>query len=277
MFGHQYYNQVIRRYVVMFGTLFNDIIVQRFNKAGQRIQALKVPIAYGPKEKFLVRITQDPELTNQSQVSLPRMGFEMTGMSYMPERKLSSTQRRVNTVGTTGSNNSIKTVYTPVPYDFNFSLSVFVKNADDGVQILEQILPFFTPEWTTTLKIIPEMNIKHDVPTVLQSVTTEDAYDGDFETRRSLIYNLDFLVKGYIYGPVKKSGIIKRTMVDFINSANTSLQQGNRIEKITITPGLDANGNPTANSAQSISIDNISANDNFGFCVDYEINLSGEE
>ena len=138
MFGHQYYNQVIRRYVVMFGTLFNDIIVQRFNKAGQRIQALKVPIAYGPKEKFLVRITQDPELTNQSQVSLPRMGFEMTGMSYMPERKLSSTQRRVNTIGTTGSNNSIKTVYTPVPYDFNFSLSVFVKNADDGVQILHQ-------------------------------------------------------------------------------------------------------------------------------------------
>ena len=277
MFGHQYYNQVIRRYVVMFGTLFNDIIVQRFNKAGQRIQALKVPIAYGPKEKFLVRITQDPELTNQSQVSLPRMGFEMTGMQYMPDRKLSSTQRRVNTVGTTGSNNSIKTVYTPVPYDFNFSLSVFVKNADDGVQILEQILPFFTPEWTSTLKIIPEMNIKHDVPTVLQSVTTEDAYDGDFETRRSLIYNLDFLVKGYIYGPVKKSGIIKRTMVDFINSANTSLQQGTRIEKITITPGLDANGNPTANSAQSISIDNISANDNYGFAIDYETDLDGEE
>ena len=277
MFGHQYYNQVIRRYVVMFGTLFNDIIVQRFNKAGQRIQALKVPIAYGPKEKFLVRITQDPELTNQSQVSLPRMGFEMTGMQYMPERKLSSTQRRVNTVGTSGSNNSIKTVYTPVPYDFNFSLSVFVKNADDGVQILEQILPFFTPEWTTTIKIIPEMNIKHDVPTVLQSVTTEDAYDGDFETRRSLIYNLDFLVKGYIYGPIKKSGIIKRTMVDFINSANTELQQGNRIEKITITPGLDANGNPTANSAQSISIDNISANDNYGFAIDYETDLDGEE
>ena len=277
MFGHQYYNQVIRRYVVMFGTLFNDIIVQRFNKAGQRIQALKVPIAYGPKEKFLVRITQDPELTNQSQVSLPRMGFEMTGMQYMPERKLSSTQRRVNTVGTSGSNNSIKTVYTPVPYDFNFSLSVFVKNADDGVQILEQILPFFTPEWTTTLKIIPEMNIKHDVPTVLQSVTTEDAYDGDFETRRSLIYNLDFLVKGYIYGPVKKSGIIKRTMVDFINSANTELQEGKRLEKITITPGLDANGNPTANSAQSINIANISANDNYGFAIDYEINLDGEE
>ena len=277
MFGHQYYNQVIRRYVVMFGTLFNDIIVQRFNKAGQRIQALKVPIAYGPKEKFLVRITQDPELTNQSQVSLPRMGFEMTGMQYMPDRKLSSTQRRVNTVGTTGSNNSIKTVYTPVPYDFNFSLSVFVKNADDGVQILEQILPFFTPEWTSTLKIIPEMNIKHDVPTVLQSVTTEDAYDGDFETRRSLIYNLDFLVKGYIYGPVKKSGIIKRTMVDFINSSNTSLQTGTRIEKITITPGLDANGNPTANSAQSISIDNISANDNYGFAIDYETDLDGEE
>ena len=277
MFGHQYYNQIIRRYVVMFGTLFNDIIVQRFNKAGQRIQALKVPIAYGPKEKFLVRITQDPELTNQSQVSLPRMGFEMTGMSYMPDRKLSSTQRRVNTIGTTGSNNSIKTVYTPVPYDFNFSLSVFVKNADDGVQILEQILPFFTPEWTTTLKIIPEMNIKHDVPTVLQSVTTEDAYEGDFETRRSLIYNLDFLVKGYIYGPVKKSGIIKRTMVDFINSANTELQQGKRIEKITVTPGLDANGNPTANSSQSISIDNISANDNYGFAIDFETDLDGEE
>ena len=277
MFGHQYYNQIIRRYVVMFGTLFNDIIVQRFNTAGARIQAIKVPIAYGPKEKFLARVEQNPDLQKKSSVSLPRIGFEMVGMQYMPERKLSSTQRRVQVQGTANSNNDIKTVFTPVPYDFNFNLSVFVKNADDGIQILEQILPFFTPDWTTTLKIIPEMNITHDIPTALTSVTTEDTYEGDFETRRTLIYNLDFLVKGYIYGPVKKSGIIKRTFVDFIDSANTAQQTGVKLETIKITPGLRANGEPTGNSAQSISVDNISANDNYGFAVDYEINLSGEE
>ena len=277
MFGHQYYNQIIRRYVVMFGTLFNDIVVQRFNTAGARIQAIKVPIAYGPKEKFLARVEQNEDLQKKSSVSLPRIGFEMVGMQYMPERKLSSTQRRVQIQGTANSNNDVKAVYTPVPYDFNFNLSVFVKNGDDGIQILEQILPFFTPDWTTTVKIIPEMDITHDIPTVLTSVTTEDTYEGDFETRRTLIYNLDFLVKGYIYGPVKKSGIIKRTNIEFIDSANTALKTGVKLETIKITPGLRANGEPTGNSAQSISVDNISANDNYGFAVDYEINLSGEE
>ena len=275
MFGHQYYNQVIRRYVVMFGTLFNDIVVQRFNTAGARIQAIKVPIAYGPKEKFLARVEQNADLQKKSSVSLPRIGFEMVGMQYMPERKLSNTQRRVQIQGTSGANNDVKSVFTPVPYDFNFNLSIFVKNADDGVQILEQILPFFTPDWTTTVKIIPEMNITHDIPTVLTSVTTEDTYEGDFETRRTLIYNLDFLVKGYIYGPVKKSGIIKRTFIDFIDG--TGPGDGVKLETIKITPGLRANGEPTGNSAQSISVDNISANDNFGFAIDYEINLSGEE
>ena len=277
MFGHQYYNQIIRRYVVMFGTLFNDIVVQRFNTAGARIQAIKVPIAYGPKEKFLARVEQNPDLQKKSSVSLPRIGFEMVGMQYMPERKLSSTQRRVQVQGTAGSNNDIKSVFTPVPYDFNFSLSVFVKNADDGIQILEQILPFFTPDWTTTVKIIPEMDITHDIPTVLTSVTTEDTYEGDFETRRTLIYNLDFLVKGYIYGPVRKSGIIKRTLIDFIDSKGPKDKSGVKLETIKIVPGLQANGQPTGNTENSININNISANDNFGFAVDYEINLSGEE
>ena len=277
MFGHQYYNQIIRRYVVMFGTLFNDIVVQRFNTAGARIQAIKVPIAYGPKEKFLARVEQNPDLQKKSSVSLPRIGFEMVGMQYMPDRKLSSTQRRVQVQGTAGSNNDIKSVFTPVPYDFNFSLSVFVKNADDGIQILEQILPFFTPDWTTTVKIIPEMDITHDIPTVLTSVTTEDTYEGDFETRRTLIYNLDFLVKGYIYGPVRKSGIIKRTLIDFIDSKGPKDKSGVKPETIKIVPGLQANGQPTGNTENSININNISANDNFGFAVDYEINLSGEE
>ena len=277
MFGHQFYNQIIRRYVVMFGTLFNDIVVQRFNTSGVRIQSIRVPIAYGPKEKFLARVEQNPDLQKKSSVSLPRIGFEMVGMQYMPDRKLSSTQRRVQVQGTAGSNNDIKSVFTPVPYDFNFSLSVFVKNADDGIQILEQILPFFTPDWTTTVKIIPEMDITHDIPTVLTSVTTEDTYEGDFETRRTLIYNLDFLVKGYIYGPVRKSGIIKRTLIDFIDSKGPKDKSGVKLETIKIVPGLQANGQPTGNTENSININNISANDNFGFAVDYEINLSGEE
>ena len=277
MFGTHFYNEGLRKLTIAFGQLFNNIVIQNTSSTGAVTRRIKVPLAYAPKEKFLARVEQNADLQKKSSVSLPRIGFEMVGMQYMPERKLSNTQRRVQIQGTAGANNDVKAVYTPVPYDFNFNLSIFVKNADDGVQILEQILPFFTPDWTTTIKIIPEMNIKHDIPTVLTSVTTEDTYEGDFETRRTLIYNLDFLVKGYIYGPVKKSGIIKRTIIDFIDSENTSKSEGIKLETITITPGLRANGEPTGNSAQSISVDNISANDNFGFCIDYTINTSGEE
>lgn len=250
----------------MFGNLFNDIHVQRINNAGAVVQTLKVPIAYGPKMKFLQRLAQDPNLDRDVAISLPRIGFEMTAINYAPERKLSSTQRNVRI---SADGDQLKNQYVPVPYDINITASIFVKNADDGTQILEQILPFFTPEWTATVNVIPTMAIKMDIPTVLNSVTYEDTYDGDFETRRAIIWNLDFTLKGYLYGPVRTSGVIKRSIVNlFPDIATTTLAA-----KVQTQPALLANGSPTTNTAASVALSQISANDDFGFSTTtYEYN-----
>ena len=209
MFGY-FSHGLIRKYVIVFGSMFNDLTVQR-NSGSSRIQTLAVPIAYGPKQKFLVRLDTDPNLDREIAISLPRIGFELSGISYDSNRKLNSAQK--NTYDHTDKNFR-KTQYTPVPYNIDFTMSIFVKNADDGTQILEQILPYFKPEWNMSVNLVPEMNIKMDIPTVLNSVDFEDTYDGDFQTRRAIIWNLNFTMKGYLYGPVSNQGVIKRISVD---------------------------------------------------------------
>lgn len=284
MFGNQFYNQTIRRYIVSFGNMFNDLVVHRLNTSGVIVQTIDVPIAYGPKEKWLVRITQDPNLDQQVAIQLPRIGFEMTGMTYDGTRRLTHTTRNVAVSNT--DSKKFKFQYTPVPYNIDMALSIFVKNADDGAQIIEQIVPFFGPEWTNSINLIPEMGIKMDVPVVLNSIAIDDNYEGDFITRRALIYDLRFTMKGWFFGPVKTAGIIKRTQVDLnvINNANTTydtlrgveaskiteeeILRTGRSERIVVTPGLLANGSPTTNSAASIAYSSISANSNFGIATD---------
>jgi hypothetical protein len=267
MFGQQYYHGAIRKYVIAFGNLFNDIYVQRLNSSGVRIQTLAVPLAYGPKEKWLVRLVQDPNLDQDVAITLPRMGFEIVSMTYAPARKLSSTLKNVRLK--TSDYNRIETQYVPVPYDINILLSVFVRNADDGAQIIEQIVPYFRPEFTTNVRLIPEMNIVIDTPVVLQDISIEDTYEGDFDTRRALIYNLNFSVKAYLYGPVTNSGIIKRAITNVHGDipADSSI-----IERITITPAQYANGSPliapSANASLSVGINQISANSDYGFSLD---------
>jgi len=263
MFGRTFYHESIRKYIIVFGNMFNSIYVQRFNNAGTRIQNIKVPIAYGPKQKFLTRLNQDPNLDRDVALSLPRMGFEMTGIQYAANRKTTGLYK--NVIVNNDDKSKLKTQYQPVPYDFNISLSIFVRNADDGAQVLEQILPYFQPEWTNNVRLIPEMDIVLDVPTVLQGTTIEDTYEGDFESRRALIYNLDFLMKGYIFGPVSNSGIIKRAIIDF--SPNMPESPGE--ERVKVTPGLLANGDPTTNSSASIAIGSIAANSNYGIAEDF--------
>tara|TARA_R110002074_G_scaffold134409_1_gene278526 strand:- start:403 stop:1251 length:849 start_codon:yes stop_codon:yes gene_type:complete len=260
MFGAQYYNQIVRKYIIGFGNLFNDIVVQRLNSAGVRVQSIGVPVAYGPKEKFLVRLAQDSSLEKEVMVQLPRMGFEITGMSYAGQRKLSSTIK--NARYDTSDNNRLRTQFVPVPYDIQILLSIFVKNADDGTQILEQIVPYFRPEFTTNIKLVPSMNIVMDTPIVLNSVNIEDTYEGDFLTRRALIWNLDFTIQGYFFGPVSTTGVIKRTQVDF--HAN-NIVGSSRNSRLVIVPGQLANGDVTSNSSVSVHRDTISANSDFGF------------
>ena len=194
MFGTYFYHQTSRKMVVAFGTLFNTIEVRRTNSAGSVIETIKVPLAYGPKEKFLTRISADPNLNPSVALTVPRMGFELTSMSYDAVRKLNTVGRNV-AAGTTG----LKKQFNPVPYNWDFSLYVYVKNAEDGTQVLEQILPFFTPEFTVTMNLVSSMNEKRDIPLILNSVSSEDTYEGDFASRRSIIWTLSFLMKGFLY------------------------------------------------------------------------------
>ena len=194
MFGTYFYHQTSRKMVVGFGTLFNTLEVQRTNSSGDVTEVLKIPLSYGPKDKMLTRISADPNLNPKVALTVPRMGFELTSMTYDSARKLNTMNRNV-AKGTTG----LKKQFSPVPYNWEFSLYIFVKNAEDGTQILEQILPFFTPEFTVSMTLISSMSVKHDIPLVLNSVTSEDTYEGDFATRRSIIWTLSFTMKGYLY------------------------------------------------------------------------------
>jgi hypothetical protein len=210
MFGTYFYHQTSRKMVVAFGSLFNNIEVRRTDSSDAVTEVIKIPLSYGPKDKMLVRISQDPSLNPNVALTVPRMGFELTSMTYDGARKLNTMGRNVKK-GTTG----LKKQYNPVPYNWDFSLYVFVKNAEDGTQILEQILPFFTPDFTVTMTLISGMTVKMDIPLVLNSVTSEDSYEGDFATRRSIIWTLSFLMKGFLYPSVTDNAkIITSSVVD---------------------------------------------------------------
>ena len=239
MFGHDFYHGTLRRYIIMFGNLFNEIQVDRFNSNGTKAQSVNVPIAYGPKQKFIQRAIADPTLLKPVSTILPRLGFEFTSLSYAPQRKLNSGHRFVK--GSIQPGNAFDSLYTPVPYDINFSLYALVKNAEDGTQIVEQIVPFFTPDGTVTVNIIPEMNINMDVPIELTSISSEDTYEGDFESIRVITWQLDFTVKGYLFGPVQR--------YKYIDTANVST---NVIEGFTVS-FQDFNGNSAFQVSETIT------------------------
>lgn len=203
MLGNKhYYNRTIRKVVVAFGTLFNDIDIIRYTKDGVTPkEKFKVPLNYGPKEKYLQVITSDPTLTKTVSSVIPRISFELNGMSYDSSRKQQSTLQNFSA----GAAGGLKTQYLPVPYDFNFSLSIYVRNIEDGTQILEQILPFFTPDFTVTVDFISAMDQKYNMPVILNSVNTTIDYEGDLFTTRLIVWDLEFTVKGYLWPAVKES------------------------------------------------------------------------
>tara|TARA_Y100000004_G_scaffold122080_1_gene137259 strand:- start:36 stop:920 length:885 start_codon:yes stop_codon:yes gene_type:complete len=220
MFGTSTYHQTIRKMVVAFGTLFNDISIKRTNSSGQVIETLKVPVAYGPKQKFMVRIA-NPNFTGPA-VILPRIGFMMSQIMYDGTRKLITVgQNKANINGT------LRSQYNPVPYNFVFDLAILAKNAEDAAQIVEQILPNFTPEFTVTINMVPSMDIKTDVPIILNSVNYMDAYDGDFETRRSLSWDMQFTMKSFMYPEIEEN---KKVIKDI--SITLSIPGGNNTESI---------------------------------------------
>ena len=213
MLGTYSYHEIFRRTVVAFGTLFNNIELRRST------EVMKVPLAYGPKQKFLARLDQTPDPTNKRvQITLPRISFEINGISYDSTRKVSPTQK-IRVAKDTDEN---RNVFMPVPYNLSFELAIISKNQEDGLQILEQILPNFQPHYNLPIKLLPDMNETKDVPVILNSVDYEDTYEGDFATRRAIIYTLQFTVKTYLYGPVTDSKVIKKAITDIYTDVNTT-------------------------------------------------------
>jgi hypothetical protein len=213
MLGSTFYHQTIRKYVAAFGTLFNDLNVERKNSGGAVVERIKVPLGYGPKQKWILATQESTTDRRVVATRVPRMGFSLTGLSYDPARKLNTLGR--NVAANTSITSSLMSQYNPVPYNFTFDLFILVNNAEDGTQILEQILPYFTPQFTVTVNTIPDMGIKTDIPIVLESASQSDEYEGELATRRTIIWTLSFLLKGMIYPDIKTSSVIKQIEVNF--------------------------------------------------------------
>ena len=247
MLGQQFYHETIRNVIVAFGTMFNNIQIVRKNNSGTVIQTMKVPLAYGPKQKFLTRLDQDPSASTATAITLPRLGFEIGSLTYDPIRKMNRVQKFKKVKSSSSSSNKLDTQFMPVPYNMDITLYAMAKNSDDALQIVEQILPYFQPDYTLTINDMPDMSVKRDIPIILNSISYEDDYEGDFAQRRAIIYSLDFTAKFYLYGPVTGQSVIKTVQVDqFTDLPDKSPK---REQRLVVTP------DPTT----------ASADDDFGF------------
>ena len=234
-----FYNEVLRRTVIAFGTLFNNITIKHTDGSDNVVSVMKVPLAYGPQQKFLARLEQQPNLNKATSLTLPRMSFEFTGLTYDPSRKVSQTQTFLSKK--VGSESTIKRAYMPVPYNMDFELSIMTKLNDDALQIIEQILPYFQPSYNVTVTLVGEINEKRDIPIVLDSVNFTDDYEGDFSTRRALIYTLRFTAKTYLFGPVpdQATGVIKKATLNYMTNLDT--KNPRRELRYTVTPRATQN------------------------------------
>jgi len=266
MFGRTWNHDSLRKYIIVFGTVFNDIYINRLSSTGEVLQTLKVPLTYGPKDKILSRLEQSPRLDNQVGIILPRISFEMTTLEYDPTRKLNTLNKLTKQSATAGTDDEVKYQYQPVPYDMQFEMNILVKNAEDGTRIVEQIVPYFTPAFTVSVNVVPEVDSARDIPIVLNSISSQDQYEGNFEQRRALIWTLNFTLKGWLYGPSKKSKLIKHAETVFrfpedVATGNTNSTANTIV--VTSRPGLTANGQPTTNTALSISYEDIISTDDY--------------
>jgi hypothetical protein len=260
MFGNFFYNEVLRKTVVSFGTLFNNFEIKRYNNAGTVVESINVPLSYGPTQKFISRIQQQAVLKKETQITLPRMSFEMQGMNYDPTRKLAPLKVAV----TKKDNDSMYKQYMPVPYNISFELAIYTINQDDGLQIVEQILPFFQPQFTITLKLIAETDEKRDVPIVLNNINYQDQYRGNFEQREVIIWRLQFTAKTYLFGPVADTGVIKKTIASFYSDSNAAVARRERTYTTVPKATTDQDGDGDVDAADTALLTEID-NEDFGF------------
>ena len=244
---------------IAFGQLFNNIQIKRKDSNDSVIQSIRVPLAYAPKEKFLTRLDQQPDLDSREfAITLPRMSFEISTIEYDASRKLNRLQK-FKKVKTGAEGKTLDFNYMPVPYNISYTLNVFTATAEGGLQIIEQILPYFQPDYTVTVNAIPGLDIKRDVPIILNGVNYEDSYSGDYTTRRAVIYTLTFTAKTYLFGPAQTQGVVKKVQADLYS--DTDRNNKAREERIIIEP------NPTS----------ADADDDFGFTTTIESYIDGKK
>lgn len=215
-----YYNEILRKTIIAFGTMFNNISIKHFDKNNEVLDVVKVPLAYGPTQKFLARLEQSPDLNKSTSLTLPRMSFEFNGLKYDSARKVTTTQQFVAIDEIDG----VKKTYMPVPYNMDFELSIMAKVNDDMLQIVEQILPYFQPSYNVTIEMVKRIKEKKDIPIVLDSISMQDDYTGDFTSRRVLTYTLKFTAKTYLYGPVTSASkdIIKKATINYLGGKDST-------------------------------------------------------
>ncbi len=266
MLGTHFYNETIRRTVIGFGTLFNNVeIKKRDPSTNEVVEAEKVALAYGPKQKFLYRLFENPK-TQKVAITMPRMYFEMTGINYDTARKTSPVRKYKNVIPNDGD--EVRVQYVPVPYTLDFELGILSKDQDTGLQILEQILPFFQPSFNITLNMVPDMNEKRDVAITLNGINMEDEWDDSFLERRLVVYTLQFTAKTYLYGPYNKADIIRKATV-----YETVGQKGGvsrRAAELTYTPKAKVDKNLDGQIDANDDLI-VTADDDFGFNSGYTI------
>ena len=260
MLGNYYYHEIVRKTIIAFGTLFNDIHIRHQDKNGNDISDMKVPLAYGPSQKFLARLTQQADLNKPIQITMPRMSFEMTSISYDSTRKSSLIQ----TFKTCDDGSKVKKVFMPVPYNIGFELNILSKLNDDSLQVLEQILPYFQPHFNLTVDLVESIGEKRDIPIVLESVNFQDDYEGNFDTRRALIHTLRFTAKTYLFGPIADTsdGLIRKVQVDMYTSTDTKTAKREMRYTVTPTSKIDRNNDGVINEADHKLLE---PGDDFGF------------
>ena len=268
-----FYNEILRRTIISFGTLFNGITIK------QEGSEIRVPLAYGPTQKFLARLTQPPDLNKATAITLPRMSFEFTVLTYDPSRKVTTTQQFTVKDPTDGSES--KKAYMPVPYNMQFELALMCKLNDDALQITEQILPYFQPAYSVSVNLVGSINEKRDIPIVLENITMQDDYEGDFEQRRVLLYTLRFTAKTYMFGPVSSAtdDIVKRVRVSYLTGTDTT--NTSRDLTYTVTPravkSYDGPVVTTLNEDVNLTEVEIALTDATNIAVDQYIYIDSEE
>jgi len=274
-----FYNEILRRTVIAFGSLFNGIEIKHTDSSDNIVSVIKVPLAYGPTQKFLARLDQSADLSKKVQITLPRMSFEFTGLTYDSTRKVTTTQTFTTKDATNGA--ETKKAFMPVPYNMQFELSIMSKLNDDCLQIVEQILPYFQPAYTLTVDLVENINEKRDIPIVLENITMQDDYEGDFTSRRVLVYTLRFTAKTYLFGPVSSAtkDIIKKTTISYITGTNTSAPT--REVVYTSEPRAIKNytGTVLTNISKDITAEDIliSVNDASSIAANTYLEIEGEE